>query len=221
MSKKFKFSQKQRTIQLKDTTLIYNSLFSINQKCFDEFKKKQYDAVFSVDIDTLKGIKKTSDEIYNKLKEEAASFVGKKSIKEGSVSWLKEFVLNEETGKKKLIDGNESWDNGEFDKEFCIFAKNTYKPNVVDASGKNMLPVSVWGGTKANVAIQFNPSYVPATGVHLSMYLVGVQIIDLKNSTGGFKFDAVEDGYTQEEEEDSTTSELTEKDKDSFFGKSA
>lgn len=74
----------------------------------------------------------------------------------------------------------------------------TRKPSVFDAKGKKLDPCPpVWGGSILKVSGDALPYYMASTnGVGITMYLSGVQIIDLKS--GGNR-DAADFGFGEEE----------------------
>lgn len=116
-----------------------------------------------------------------------------KKIKEGDVP----YSVNEETGAVTV--------------RFKLKAKVTPKsgdafeqrPAIFDAKGKPLgAEVSVGGGSKVKVAYELIPYYTAIAGAGISLRLKAVQIIDLKEYSGGAGAEAYgfgeEDGYEAE-----------------------
>ena len=116
-----------------------------------------------------------------------------KKIKEGDVP----YSINEETGAVTV--------------KFKLKAKVTpkigdpfeQKPAIFDAKGKPVVDAKVGGGSKVKVAYELIPYYTAIAGAGISLRMKAVQIIDLKEFSGGAGADAYgfgeEDGYEAEE----------------------
>lgn len=102
-------------------------------------------------------------------------------------------------------------DTGNVTVRFKLKAKVTPKngdpfeqrPAIFDAKGKPITNVSVGGGSKVKVAYELIPYFTAIAGAGISLRLKAVQVIDLKEFTGGAGADAFgfgeEEGYEAEE----------------------
>lgn len=78
------------------------------------------------------------------------------------------------------------------------------RPALFDSKGQKLVTdgMRVGSGTRARVSIEIAPYNVPATGAGISLRLRGVQIIELREPSGGraedFGFGAEETGYVAE-----------------------
>ena len=124
-----------------------------------------------------------------KVKKENAG----KKIKEGDVP----YSVNEETGTVTV--------------KFKLKAKVTPKsgdgweqrPAIFDAKGKPMVDSKIGGGSKIKVAYELVPYYTAIAGAGVSLRMKAVQVIDLKEFSGGADAGAYgfgeEDGYEAED----------------------
>ena len=102
-------------------------------------------------------------------------------------------------------------DSGKVTVSFKLKAKVTPKngdpfeqrPALFDAKGKPLQDVNVGGGSKVKVAYELVPYYTAIAGAGVSLRLKAVQVIDLKEYSGGASADAFgfgeEDGYEAED----------------------
>jgi hypothetical protein len=80
----------------------------------------------------------------------------------------------------------------------------TQRPALFDSRGQKIPTdnLRIGSGTRARVALEIAPYNVPATGAGISLRLRGVQIIELREPSGGraedFGFGAEEIGFVQE-----------------------
>lgn len=129
---------------------------------------------------------------------------------------------------KKIKEGNLPYDTaetGDVKVKFKLKAKGktkageefTQKPALFDAKGKPLSDVSVGSGSKIKVAYECVPYYTAIAGAGVTLRLKAVQVIDLKEYTGGagagaYGFgeeegyeasdEAQENGFNNEEESD-------------------
>lgn len=116
-----------------------------------------------------------------------------KRIKEGEVPYL----INEDTGDVTV--------------RFKLKARVTPKsgdafeqrPAIFDAKGKPLVEAKIGGGTKMKVAYELIPYFTAIAGAGVSLRLKAVQVIDLKEFSGGAGADAYgfgeEEGYEAED----------------------
>ena len=81
--------------------------------------------------------------------------------------------------------------------ELIFKTKSKYQPRFVDASGKNVDPMSmpaVYGGSEARLAGNA-VSYEKSGNKGISLQLAAVQVITLADRQGGADFGAVEGGF--------------------------
>ena len=102
-------------------------------------------------------------------------------------------------------------DSGKVTVSFKLKAKVTPKngdpfeqrPAIFDAKGKPLQDVNVGGGSKVKVAYEMVPYYTAIAGAGISLRLKAVQVIDLKEYSGGASAEGYgfgeEDGYEAED----------------------
>ena len=116
---------------------------------------------------------------------------------------------------KKIKPGNSPYeideDSGKVVVNFKLKAKVTPKngdpfeqrPAIFDAKGKPLQDVNVGGGSKVKVAYEVVPYYTAIAGAGVTLRMKAVQVIDLKEFSGGAGADAFgfgeEDGYEAED----------------------
>ncbi len=118
-----------------------------------------------------------------KVKKENAG----KRIKEGEVP----YVINEDTGEVTV--------------RFKLKARVTPKsgdsfeqrPALFDAKGKPLVDPKIGGGSKLKIAYEVVPYFTAIAGAGISLRMKAVQVIDLKEFSGGSGADAY--GFGQEE----------------------
>lgn len=117
-----------------------------------------------------------------------------KKIKEGDAP----YSVNDETGAVSV----------RFKLKAKVTPKNgdafEQKPAIFDAKGKPIMgDAKVGGGSKVKVAYELVPYYTAIAGAGISLRLKAVQVIDLKEFSGGASADAFgfgkEDGYEAED----------------------
>lgn len=126
-----------------------------------------------------------------------------------------QFFQKESGGKKVKINASEPWERDESGNLVVktklparVETKSgkswTQRPALFDSKGQKIPTegLRIGSGTRARVAVEIAPYNVPATGAGISLRLRGVQIIELREPSGGraedFGFGAEETGFVAE-----------------------
>jgi len=114
------------------------------------------------------------------------------------------------TGKDKIKPGPKPYELGDDNrylfkiKQKAKIGESSIRPTIVNAKGKQLTNISVYGGSEVKVAMDLVPYFVATTGAGITLRLIGVQILKLQEKpmpsldTLGFK---EEDGYDGEDAE--------------------
>lgn len=124
-------------------------------------------------------------------------------------------LAKKENPGKKIKTGDAPYsineDSGKITVSFKLKAKVTPKngepfeqrPAIFDAKGKPLQDVNVGGGSKVKVAYEVVPFYTALVGASISLRMKAVQVIDLKEFSGGASAEGYgfgeEDGYEAED----------------------